>query len=95
MLNTVIGTKEDLVSYNLSIDFSNVNFISVENFSNINSVDEMIIFNISELSDRDIPILNNAPFLLIISSELDLIHFKMHLGDKRIVLTPFDLTTIN
>ena len=55
----------------------------------------MVIFNISQLSDKDIPVLNNAPFLLIISSELDLIHLKMHLGDKRLVLTPFDFIYID
>ena len=82
MINTVVGTKEDLVPYKLNINFSNLNFISAENFSYINSVDEMVIFNISQLSDKDIPVLNNAPFLLIISSELDLIHLKMHLAIK-------------
>lgn len=95
MINTVVGKKEDLVSNNLSINLSNLNFISPENFSHINSVDEIVIFNISQLSDKDIPVLNNSPFLLIISTELDLIHLKMHLSDKRLVLTPFDFIHID
>ena len=95
MINTVLGSREDLLTYNLKIEFSNLNFISAENFSCINSVDEIIIFNIKDLADKDILVLNNIPFLLVISSELDLIHLKMHLQDKRLVLSPFDFIHID
>ena len=95
MINTVIGFKEDLDTYNLKIDEDKLEFVLPENFSTINAVNEIIIFNFKRLTDKDIPILNNIPFLIVINSLEDLIHLKMHLDDKRLVLTPYDYIYLN
>ena len=41
MINTVIGFKEDLDTYNLNIDEDKLEFVLPENFSTINSVNEI------------------------------------------------------
>ncbi len=90
MIDVVIGVKDDLQKCNLKIDQTKVKFITAEKFASISSVNQIIICDLKRLSDKDIKVLNNIPFLLLISSSQDFIHLRMHLDEKRLVLTPFD-----